>query len=50
MEVKTHIISTIVEHKPGVLQRVSGLFTRRGFNIESITVGESETQIGRAHV
>jgi len=43
MELKTHIISTIVEHKPGVLQRVSGLFTRRGFNIESITVGESET-------
>lgn len=43
MELKTHIISTIVEHKPGVLQRVSGLFTRRGFNIENITVGESET-------
>lgn len=42
MEVKTHIISAIVEHKPGVLQRVAGLFTRRGFNIESITVGESE--------
>ena len=39
---KNHIISALVEHKPGVLQRVAGLFTRRGFNIESITVGESE--------
>ena len=33
-----HIISTLVEDKPGVLQKVSSLFTRRGFNIESITV------------
>lgn len=39
-----HVISTLVEHKPGVLQKVSGLFTRRGFNIESITVGESEVE------
>ena len=37
-----HIISTLVEDKPGVLQKVSSLFTRRGFNIESITVGKSE--------
>ena len=42
METKSHIISTLVENKPGVLQKVSSLFTRRGFNIESITVGESE--------
>ncbi len=39
---RTHIISALVLHKPGVLQRVSGLFTRRGFNIENITVGTSE--------
>lgn len=39
-----HIISTLVEDKPGVLQKVSSLFTRRGFNIESITVGKSETR------
>ncbi|ADP76857.1 acetolactate synthase, small subunit [Methanothermus fervidus DSM 2088] len=39
---RTHTISALVEHKPGVLQRISGLFTRRGYNIESITVGESE--------
>jgi len=36
------IISAFVEHKPGVLQRVAGLFSRRGFNIEEITVGLSE--------
>lgn len=41
---KNHVISTLVENKPGVLQKVSSLFTRRGFNIESITVGESETK------
>lgn len=35
-------ISVLVNDQPGVLQRVSGLFGRRGFNIESITVGESE--------
>jgi len=41
---RTHIISALVLHKPGVLQRVAGLFTRRGFNIESITVGTSEQE------
>ena len=43
-ELKSHVISTLVENKPGVLQKVASLFTRRGFNIESITVGESETE------
>lgn len=42
MDVKYHVISTLVENKPGVLQKVAGLFTRRDFNIDSITVGESE--------
>ena len=37
-----HTISILVNNQPGVLQRVSGLFGRRGFNIESFTVGESE--------
>lgn len=41
---RTHIISALVLHKPGVLQRVAGLFTRRGFNIENITVGTSEQE------
>ena len=39
-----HIISTLVENKPGVLQKVAGLFNRRGFNIDSITVGVSEVE------
>ena len=42
MDAKYHVISTLVENKPGVLQKVAGLFTRRDFNIDSITVGESE--------
>ena len=37
-----HTISVIVENKPGVLSRVSGLFSRRGFNIESLAVGVTE--------
>ncbi|SFE44225.1 acetolactate synthase, small subunit [Paenibacillus catalpae] len=41
---KKHTIAVIVNDQPGVLQRVSGLFGRRGFNIESITVGASEEQ------
>jgi acetolactate synthase-1/3 small subunit len=42
MMITKHTISILVNNQPGVLQRVSGLFGRRGFNIESITVGESE--------
>jgi acetolactate synthase-1/3 small subunit len=37
-----HTISVVVENKPGVLQRVAGLFSRRGFNIESLAVGTTE--------
>ena len=39
-----HIVVAIVEDKPGVLQRVAGLFRRRGFNIESLAVGHSESE------
>ena len=42
MALEYHVINALVEDKPGVLQKVAGLFTRRGFNIDSITVGESE--------
>ena len=37
-----HTVVAIVEDKPGVLMRVSSLFRRRGFNIESLTVGPTE--------
>jgi len=41
-EVKQHIFVVLVEHRPGVLQRVSSLFSRRRYNIESISVGPTE--------
>ena len=37
-----HTLSVLVENKPGVLTRVSGLFARRSFNIKSLAVGETE--------
>ncbi|MDD5449624.1 MAG: acetolactate synthase small subunit [Candidatus Omnitrophica bacterium] len=37
-----HIISALVENKSGVLARIAGLFSARGFNIDSLTVGETE--------
>lgn len=36
------IMSVLVENKAGVLSRTAGLFARRGFNIESLAVGETE--------
>lgn len=37
-----HTLSVLVENKPGVLARISGLFSRRGFNIDSLAVGPTE--------
>ncbi|BAX91728.1 acetolactate synthase small subunit [Mycobacterium shigaense] len=39
---KTHTLSVLVEDKPGALARVAALFSRRGFNIESLAVGATE--------
>lgn len=37
-----YTLSVLVENQPGVLSKVSGLFSRRGFNIDSLAVGETE--------
>jgi acetolactate synthase-1/3 small subunit len=37
-----HTLSVLVENKPGVLARIASLFSRRGFNIDSLAVGETE--------
>jgi len=39
---RKHVLSILVENKPGVLARVSGLFSRRGFNIETLAVGPTD--------
>ena len=38
----THTLSVLVENKPGVLARIASLFSRRGFNIDSLAVGPTE--------
>src|SRR5437764_5281406 len=39
---RKHIISLLVENKPGVLARIAGLFSRRGFNIQTLAVGPTD--------
>jgi acetolactate synthase I/III small subunit len=41
---RKHILSILVENKPGVLTRISGLFARRGFNIDTLTVGPTDDE------
>ena len=41
---RKHILSILVENKAGVLTRIAGLFARRGFNIDTLTVGPTEDE------
>jgi acetolactate synthase I/III small subunit len=41
---RRHILSILVENKPGVLTRIAGLFARRGFNIDTLTVGPTDDE------
>src|ERR1700716_3567303 len=41
---EAHTLSVLVQNEPGVLARVIGLFSGRGYNIESLTVSETESQ------
>jgi len=44
MTEKYHLISALVENKPGVMQRIAGMFSRRGFNMDNLSVGPTENQ------
>src|ERR671915_2159367 len=39
---RKHVLSILVENKPGVLARIAGLFARRGFNIQTLAVGPTD--------
>lgn len=39
---RKHVLSVLVENKPGVLARIAGMFSRRGFNIDTLSVGPTE--------
>ena len=41
---RKHVLSILAENKPGVLSRIAGLFARRGFNIDTLTVGPTDDE------
>ena len=49
-EIERHTIAVLVDNEPGVLARVVGLFSGRGYNIESLTVAETDARLGRSRI
>ena len=49
-EIETHAIAVLVDNEPGVLARVIGLFSGRGYNIESLTVSEVDRERGLSRI
>jgi len=45
-----HTLSVLVDNEPGILARIAGLFSARGFNIDSLTVSETEHEKGRSRI
>ena len=48
--IERHIMSVLVDNEPGVLARVIGLFSGRGYNIESLTVAEKQSDLGLSRI
>ncbi len=44
---RKHVLSILVENRPGVLARIAGLFSRRGFNIDTLAVGPTIVDVSR---
>src|SRR6201985_1847828 len=45
-----HTLSVLVDNEPGILARIAGLFSARGFNIDSLTVSETEHEKGLSRI
>ncbi len=48
--VERHTLSVLVDNEPGILARIAGLFSARGFNIDSLTVSETEHEKGLSRI
>lgn len=48
--IERHTLSVLVDNEPGILARIAGLFSARGFNIESLTVSETEHEKGLSRI
>lgn len=49
-KIERHTLSVLVDNEPGILARIAGLFSARGYNIESLTVSETEHEKGLSRI